>query len=390
MPLDDDEARYRSNVVLHNLPRPQALQQAFDSLMHLEKVVEDSFKRIGVKIVAERRNFDEISRRIEVCKEKVNILQVKGKSRATTLTARLSRYPAPERLADNARVFPEENHVLSEPQRKKLNPRKADFLNAAERANTSELFSELSKLIPKIGSTGREEKNQSSDEGLGKLPHYLPSISSVLLFNSSENPYKDYSSFDNLVSSLTKEKETIQDVELAAAPTTLIEGTDLPSFDNPMEALKYAPQIEELPTLDLPENLPLGQLADISFLPHTTKEGSIAPSMANLHNLPTDLKDLPPISAASRKQPATTIDLPSIPDLHVTTAPSSVPVTPASGAGGPSPPPEPLSEGVPPPPQMDIPAPAPAPASPKASGGRDALLSAIRAGKKLKKRKERK
>ncbi len=37
-------------------------------------------------------------------------------------------------------------------------------------------------------------------QGLGRLPHCVPSIGSLLLFNSNINPYKDYQTLDNLIS----------------------------------------------------------------------------------------------------------------------------------------------------------------------------------------------
>jgi len=66
-------------------------------------------------------------------------------------------------------------------------------------------------------------------EGLGRLPTELESISSLILFNTPENPYKKYVSLDNLAG---KEVETpVQDKKsLADAPTTLgVDGDQLPS-----------------------------------------------------------------------------------------------------------------------------------------------------------------
>lgn len=38
------------------------------------------------------------------------------------------------------------------------------------------------------------------DNGLGPLPQNIPSVGSMLLFNSDINPYKDYQTLDNLMS----------------------------------------------------------------------------------------------------------------------------------------------------------------------------------------------
>lgn len=67
-------------------------------------------------------------------------------------------------------------------------------------------------------------------EGLGRLPTELESISSLLLFNTQENPYKKYVSLDNLagkeVEAPAKDKASLAD-----APTTLGEGDQLPQVD---------------------------------------------------------------------------------------------------------------------------------------------------------------
>mmetsp|Transcript_14526 Transcript_14526/g.23090 ORF Transcript_14526/g.23090 Transcript_14526/m.23090 type:complete len:569 (+) Transcript_14526:48-1754(+) len=426
--LTSHDKRYHVPIVLHNLPRVQALQQALDSLEHLDKTIDDAFSRVSARIAIERQKFEGIVKRVDVCRSKVETLEREGKKRATTVFS-ACKYPAPESLPAVGRLYNEDTNHLSRPSWTSVKLTQADNNATAERANTSELFIDLTKLLEK-NSPGEEEKRKrqsAKEEGLGKLPGYLPSVSSTLLFNSSENPYKDYSSFDNLVSALTKEKDVVQDQELAAAPLTLVEGADLPSFDNPMEALKYNPQIEELPTLDLPENLPLGQLADISFL--SQMEGSsIAPSLGNLKDLNmTDLKDLPPIAGPSKKQPQQgNMDLPELPDIDLPPAggtsdlPSgagggSIPPPPvAAGGGAPGAasgiPPPPMQAGIPPPPslppvgsglapppQMDGGLPPPPSATPAAEapapsssdggggGGRNDLLMAIRAGKKLKK-----
>ena len=38
------------------------------------------------------------------------------------------------------------------------------------------------------------------DKGLGPLPASVPSVGSMLLFNSNINPYKNYQALDNLLS----------------------------------------------------------------------------------------------------------------------------------------------------------------------------------------------
>ncbi len=69
-------------------------------------------------------------------------------------------------------------------------------------------------------------------EGLGRLPEYLPSIADLLLFNTSYNPYRAYVSLDNLEKGQGKEKQREEKKEsLAAAPVTVTEGDKLVRVD---------------------------------------------------------------------------------------------------------------------------------------------------------------
>ena len=39
-----------------------------------------------------------------------------------------------------------------------------------------------------LNTKARKDQNQQSGEGLGSLPGHVPSVSSLLLFNTTENP----------------------------------------------------------------------------------------------------------------------------------------------------------------------------------------------------------
>ena len=66
-------------------------------------------------------------------------------------------------------------------------------------------------------------------EGLGRLPDHLPSLGSLLLFNTDDNPYNVYASIDNLLG--TEGKALVTDTKkLAEAPTTVATGEELVCF----------------------------------------------------------------------------------------------------------------------------------------------------------------
>lgn len=216
---------------------------------------------------------------------------------------------------------------------------------------------------------------------------------------------KKYQSINNLegVGGTDKEQEN---VALAVAPHSLLEGTSLPVFG--AQAFEYKPEMVELPTFVMPKSLPLGRLADIHY-GGGENQNSIAPSVAFFPSLPT-LAALPAPAKVYQAAPTNIPDMipeapmapapaasssappgpPGPPRPTAAPAPPSAPVPPGP-PGPPKPPPGP--PGGPPGPPAAPSAPAPpstAPPPPKSSasangGGRGDLLSAIRAKKELKK-----
>lgn len=66
-----------------------------------------------------------------------------------------------------------------------------------------ELNSEVQDIVCRLNTYGTDMERVEfimEDNGLGRLPHNIPSIGSLLLFNSDINPYKDYQTLDNLIS----------------------------------------------------------------------------------------------------------------------------------------------------------------------------------------------
>ena len=151
-------------------------------------------------------------------------------------------------------------------------------------------------------------------EGLGSLPRHLPSVSSLLLFNSSENPYRKYVLLDPLegVKVKTRKKEEDTD-EIHEAPSSILHGEQLERA--PQDSTIYQPVMPDLPELEVPMSLPfLSHIADdITY--DDDRGPSIAPSMANV-------PDLPDIAG------------PSITDTPVSTDPSSAPPPPPPPPSG--------------------------------------------------------
>lgn len=123
-------------------------------------------------------------------------------------------------------------------------------------------------------------------EGLGSLPRHLPSVSSLLLFNSSDNPYRKYVLIDPLqgVKVKTRKKDDDNDDKLHEAPSSILHGEELERA--PQDSTIYQPVMPDLPELEVPMSLPfLSHIADdITY--DDDRGPSIAPSMANVPELP--------------------------------------------------------------------------------------------------------
>jgi hypothetical protein len=248
-------------------------------------------------------------------------------------------------------------------------------------AHSATTSAEVVDLFTKVNLYQEKAKVEEvmHKEGLGRLPAYILSVSSVLLFNSDTNPYQEYTTLDNLLGEDRAEVEE-KEKQLAVAPTTLIDGDILPEVG--AIDFGYKPKMKELSMFDLPSNLALPNIADMQWSAGEGEQGGIAPSMFVESTLPS----LPAIEAAPSSAPS-----------GGSTAPPAAPPPPQNTSSAPPPPPP----RAPPPPAAApqqpaaTPAPAPPPAAvvakvvpkdkPAPDGARGGLMAALRAGKQLKK-----
>eukprot|EP01052_Picozoa_sp_SAG31_P012629 SAG31_NODE_743_length_12418_cov_3.780908_5_plen_393_part_00 len=232
-------------------------------------------------------------------------------------------------------------------------------------------------------------------EGLGSsIPARVNSVGSILLFNSTINPYKSYAAIDNLdVAPELREEERD---ELPTAPKSVATAESYEGMGR--SDISYQPgaaplsELNLAPTLDLP-GAPIATGSAVTFTEETTQ---IAPSVLMLQNLDQLMLDLPDIGGAgpagNAAAPSSATAPPPPPPTQSETVPPPPPPPPApapqpsSGKGkkgkkgsDAAPPPPPPVQDVPPPPPLPsgaetTPAPAPAPAP----DGRGSLLDAIR------------
>ncbi len=174
-------------------------------------------------------------------------------------------------------------------------------------------------------------------EGLGSLPRFIPSVSSLLLFNTVENPYKKYVLLDPLEGAKTKTRAKIieEENEISEAPITITKGEELERAQQ--DSMMYVPLMPELDQLDVPEMLPQLQYVASDVFYSADVGSSIAPSLAN-----SAVPDLPNLADPGAPAAAGEVPLPP---------PTSEAPPPPPGA--PPPPPPPMAAAPPFPPIMD-------------------------------------
>ena len=351
---------YNVPVILSDLRREESYQQIVDALEYLDAVANDIFNRISCRVADSRDQLTSINNRINVAQAK--IVKLRSSSSRATRVFSSPKYPAPEKVIEHETIYQNVSPMLQ-----KVKRTKTEIESRLSEVTPATLKSKKEPFIfnPRRKRETREavlRNDLGQGEGLGSLPRHLPSVSSLLLFNTDENPYKKYVLLDPLSGVKTKTRDKIVEEEnvLSDAPVTITQGEELSR--GPQDSLMYVPIMLELPELDVPELLPhLNQVA--TDMLYTADIGaSIAPSLAN----------------------TVVPELPNVADPDAPAANEPIPPPPQPGTGGPPPPPP----STPPPPPPAEPPPPPPPqlessddeGDPTEGGGdgRADLMAAIR------------
>ncbi|RYH19731.1 hypothetical protein EON65_25620, partial [archaeon] len=266
---------YLVALVHNDLTTPETMQDMLHSLEHLGFVVDEMLNRIDKRISQEKDRVNNIKQRVATCQLKVQ--KIKGSSQAITVFS-TAKFPAPKVLPTCTSLFSQHTDVRT-PYRDVIED--VHYLPATygeSVVGNTELAVDVYAIANRLNMQSQSQERVEfimEDNGLGPLPSHLNSVSSMLLFNSHVNPYREYRALDNLLSS--GREKTLQEEKaktLASAPTTLISGDALPDIQ--ALDLLFKPSMGEMTALALPENLPLDFIANIQF--SAVDLPSIAPS----------------------------------------------------------------------------------------------------------------
>ena len=244
---------YNVSVVSPKLRHEEFMLCVADTLSYLERVSDDIFSRITNRVQVYKDKVGAINKRVDVAQAKIDRLKNSKKAIQVFSSA---KYPAPDELEEYASIFAGSKN--EEMQRSMI------AVQSRHRVVDGRVMKE--KLsYHNISARRREEADRG--EGLGKLPKGLTSVSSLLLFNTSENPYKKYVMLDPLSGAVTKTRTAIEDEEsqLGEAPTTI---TNREEMDRAVaDSYLYMPGLGEVPEIDVPAYLPdlPGVADDLSY-----------------------------------------------------------------------------------------------------------------------------
>ncbi|XP_036989819.2 WASH complex subunit 1 isoform X2 [Artibeus jamaicensis] len=237
---------YTVPLIQPDLRREEAIQQIADALQYLQKVSGDIFSRISQRVELSRSQLQTIRDRVSLAQAKIE--KIKGSKKAIKVFSS-AKYPAPEHLQEYSSIFMGAQDFG--PQR-----RPHHRIQSKHRPLDERTLQEKLKYFPVCANT-KVEPDDEAEEGLGGLPSNINSVSSLLLFNTTENLYKKYVFLDPLAGAVTKTHVMLgaeTEEKLFDAPLSISKREQLEQ--QIPENYFYVPDLGQVPEIDVPCQLP--------------------------------------------------------------------------------------------------------------------------------------
>ncbi|MBN3304525.1 WASH1 protein, partial [Amia calva] len=237
---------YSVPLIQPDLRREEAIHQIADALQYLEKISSDIFSRVFQSVEKNRTHLQAVTDRIHLAQARID--KIKGSKKATKVFSS-AKYPAPERLQDYTSIF----MGATDPTAQK---RPRYKVQGKHRPLDEKALQEKLMYFPVCVNAKRRSEDET-EEGLGSLPRNISSVSSLLLFNTTENLYKKYVLLDPLAGAVTKTHnalETEKEEKPFDAPLSMTTREQLER--QTAENYFYVPDLGQVPEIDVPSYLP--------------------------------------------------------------------------------------------------------------------------------------
>ncbi|XP_051953708.1 WASH complex subunit 1 isoform X2 [Xyrauchen texanus] len=271
---------YSVPLIQPDLRREEAVHQITDALQYLETISTDIFSRVSQSVEKNRAHLQTVTDRIKLAQARVQ--KIKGSKKATKVFSS-AKYPAPEKLQDYSSIF----MGAVDPASQK---RPRFKVQSKLRPLDDKALQEKLMYLPVCVNTKKRSEDET-EEGLGSLPRNVNSVSSLLLFNTTENLYKKYVFLDPLAGAVTKTHNTLEtekENKPFDAPLSITKREQLER--QTAENYFYVPDLGQVPEIDVPSYLPdLPGIADDLMYSADLGPGfgPSVPSSASIPELPS-------------------------------------------------------------------------------------------------------
>ena len=178
MPIMSNQS-YNIPGVPPDLRREETVQQIADSLEYLDKVASEVFLRVTKRVADNRARLQKVNDRVSLAQARVD--KIKGSNKATKVFAS-AKYPAQDAMEEYQMLFPLDGvNGMMEVKRPHYK------VNTKHKVVDDKTLRDKLQFYNVHLNTDKKRKEGHQDDGLGGLPKALPSVSSLLLFNTSEN-----------------------------------------------------------------------------------------------------------------------------------------------------------------------------------------------------------
>ena len=159
-----------------DLRRDETVHQIVDSLEYLDKIANEVFSRIHSKVEDNKSRLQKLNDHVNNSQARID--KIKGSKKATKVFA-TSKYPAQEYLDIYQTVFPGDGI--------KTVKRPNYHVQSRHRTVDDNILRDKLQYYS-VKQNNKKKSDGTKGEGLGGLPKTIPSVSSLLLFNTTENP----------------------------------------------------------------------------------------------------------------------------------------------------------------------------------------------------------
>lgn len=224
----------------YDLGYEETILQLIKSLDCLDKVVECVYKHVRGNINSQKLEIVKLSEKLNNITNRVQLLSNTKKSIQVYCS---SKYPATHLQKDYEYSYDFEikSDITDNIQ---VDHQICVSNNPADKLKFYHVDDESKKLS--------KNKNVIQMKGLGKLPDGVNYINSLLLFNSNENLYKNYVLSNPYKVKITQMTKQVEKVENINKPVFTLPLNDTENQFN----YSYTPEYEEVPSIDVPTDLP--------------------------------------------------------------------------------------------------------------------------------------